>query len=181
MSFFKTLAAAVTAWVFVAFLVMAFFLTPLSTWNPLAQDFGGWAQLFLGLVLLAGLILFGFGAVLWTFIYPVVRPRMLVSRWGVQTVVSKPAVVSKPGGRITLFAAAWSDISEVDGFYTATRLPFVWVLHGRITARGKSVEHNALIRSRKKHTTFVHTVSGMLQGRARDVLAFLIQVQNQNR
>lgn len=170
-SFLKTLVAAVVAWIFVASLVAIFTVMPLSMWNPLSQNFGGWAQFIMGLVLVAGLILFGLGSVLWTFVFPVVRPRMIVSQWGVQT------VGSKPGGHFTLFAAAWSDIVEVDGFYTTTRWPFPSMLHVKINARGGSVERNVLIQPRRKPATVVHPVSPMLQGRARDVLAFLVKVQ----
>lgn len=116
-SFLKTLVAAVAAWIFVASLVTMFTIMPLSKWNPLSQDFGGWAQFIMGVVLFTGLILFGFGAVVWTFVFPAVRPRMIVSQWGVRT------VGSKPGGQFTLFAAAWSDIVEVDGFFDALAVP----------------------------------------------------------
>lgn len=170
-SFLKTLVAAVAAWIFVASLVTMFTIMPLSKWNPLSQDFGGWAQFIMGVVLFTGLILFGFGAVVWTFVFPAVRPRMIVSQWGVRT------VGSKPGGQFTLFAAAWSDNVEVDGFYTSTRWPFPSMLHVKIIARGDSVERNVLIQPRKKPATVVHPVSPMLQGRTRDVLAFLVEVQ----
>lgn len=171
-SFLKTFGFAVFAWICVGALVTMFTVMPLSMWNPLSVDFAGWVQLVFGLLLFMGLILFGFGAVLWTFVYPMVRPRTIVSRWGVQ------AVVSKPGGPLTLFEAAWSDIVAVGGgIYSFTRWPFPPVLTVRISAQGKSVQRKVLIRPRRMPETVVANISGMLRGRPRDVLAFLVQVQ----
>src|SRR5699024_11949811 len=56
----------------------------LGAWNPLSEDFGGWLVFFVLLVFAAGFVLFGLGAVLWTFIFPIVRPQLVVSRWGVE-------------------------------------------------------------------------------------------------
>lgn len=168
-SFFKTLGAAVAAWIFVATLIAMFTIMPLSMWNPLSDDFAGWVQLFFVLLLFAGLILFAFGAVLWTFVFPLVRPRMVVSQWGIQT------VVSKPGGQFVLFTAAWSDVERVGGIYTVTRWPFPPMLSVTITARGQSVERNTLIRPRRMTETVTSTVSRLLTGRPRDVLALLVQ------
>lgn len=171
-SFLKTLGFAVFAWICVGALVTMFTVMPLSMWNPLSDDFVGWAQLIFGLLLFMGLILFGFGSVLWTFVYPLVRPRTIVSRWGVQT------VVSKPGGPLTLFEAAWSDIIAVGGgIYAFTRWPFPPVLTVRISARGKSVQRKVLIRPRRIPEIVIANISGLLRGRPRDVLAFLVQVQ----
>lgn len=157
------------AWIFVAAVLTLFLVQPLSTWSPLSHDFGGWPQLVLGLVFISGLILFGAGAVLWTVVFPMVRPRMIVSRWGIRT------VGSKPGGRFMLFAAAWPDVIKVDGYYTSTRWPFPPMLHLRITARGESVQRKGLIRMRRRRATVVNQVNGLLQGRVRDVLAILVQ------
>lgn len=170
-SFLKTLGFAVFAWFCVGAFVTMFTVMPLSMWNPLSDDFAGWAQLVFGLLLFMGVILFGFGSVLWTFVYPMVRPRTIVSRWGVQT------VVSKPGGPFTLFEAAWSDIVSVGGIYTFSRWPFRPVMLVTISARGQSVERKVLIRPRRIPETVIANISGLLRGRPRDVLAFLVQVQ----
>lgn len=169
-SFLKTFGLAVAAWMFVATLIAMFTVMPLSMWNPLSDEFTGWLQLVFGLLLFMGLILFAFGAVLWTFVYPLVRPRTIVSRWGVQM------VVSKPGGQFALFKAAWSDVVRVSGIYTAMRRPFPPMLTVTITARGHSVEQNTLIRPRRRPETVTGNMSRLLRGRPRDVLAFLVQV-----
>lgn len=169
-SLLKTLGLAVAASIFVATLIAMFTVMPLSMWNPLADDFTGWVQLVFGLLLFMGLILFAFGAVLWTFVYPLVRPRTIVSRWGVQI------VVSKPGGQFTLFKAAWSDVVRVGGIYTVVRWPFPPMLTVTITARGHSVEQNTLVRPGRRPETVTRNMSRMLRGRPLDVLAFLVQV-----
>lgn len=169
-SFLNTLGLAVAAWIFVATLIAMFTVLPLSMWNPLSEDFTGWVQLFFGLLLFLGLILFAFGAVLWTFVYPLVRPRTIISRWGVQI------VVSKPGGEFALFKAAWSDVVRVGGIYTPMRRPFPPMLTVTITAGGHSVEQNTLIRPRRRPEIVTGNMSRLLPGRPRDVLAFLVQV-----
>lgn len=169
-SLLKTLGLAVVAWIFVVALITMFIIMPLSMWNPLSDDFTGWAQLLFGFLLFRGMILFAFGAVLWTFIYPLVRPRTIVSRWGVQM------VVSKPGGTLTLFKATWADVECVSGIYTVTRWPFPPMLTVTITARGQSVERTTLFRPRRTPETVRSNVSRLLPGKPRDVLAFLVQV-----
>ena len=78
----KTFAFALGSWLFVGALVLTFTVTPGSTWNPTSPGFGGWPVFFLLVVFAIGLVLFGFGAVLWTFVFPFVRPQLVVSRWG---------------------------------------------------------------------------------------------------
>lgn len=169
-SFLKTLGLAVAAWAFVAALVLMFTVMPLSMWNPFSDDFAGWLQLIFGLLLFLGLILFAFGGVLWTFVYPLVRPRTIVSRWGVQM------VVSKPGGQFTLFKTAWSDVVRVGGICTPMRWPFPPMLTVTITAGGHSVEQKTLIRPRRRPEAVTGNMSRLLPGRPRDVLAFLVQL-----
>lgn len=170
-SFLKPFGLAAISWIFVVGLVAMFTVTPLAIWNPLSDEFGGWMKLFYGLVLFVGLILWAFGAVMWTFIFPLVRPRLIVSMWGIRT------VGSKPGGRITLFKAAWSDIACIGGIRRATRWPLPPLVRVTITAGGESVERKTLLRSRGNPETVTGTVSGHLRGQPRDVLAFLVQVR----
>lgn len=79
----KTFAFALVSWLLVGAIILTFAVTPASTWNPLSPGFGGWAVFFFLVVFAIGLVLFGFGAVLWTFVFPFVRPQLVVSRWGV--------------------------------------------------------------------------------------------------
>lgn len=172
-NYLRTALSALFAWVFVLFITTAFVVLPPSTWNPLSdpsQGLTGWMQFVLGLFFVAGFFLFGFGAVLWTFIYPVVRPRLLVSWWGLRS------VGWKPGGELTLFSAAWEDIVQVGGFYTTTRWPMPPLLHVTVTAMTEGVQKFVLVRARKQGATVVHGVNSMLRGRRRDVLAFLVAV-----
>ena len=172
-SFLRTLVYALGAWAFVVCIVALFVVLSVSTWNPVSEPsrgLSGWMQFGAGLLFFVGLILFGFGAVLWTFVFPVVRPRLVVSRWGIRS------VGSKPGGEFTLFSAAWEDIVHVGGFHTTTRWPFPAMLHVTVTARADGVRRAAWIRTRGRGATAVYGVNGMLRGRRRDVLAFLVQV-----
>ncbi|SDS63748.1 hypothetical protein SAMN04489751_2473 [Brevibacterium sandarakinum] len=122
-------------------------------------------------MLFVGLILWSLGAVMWTFFFPLVRPRLIVSMWGIHT------VRSKPGGRFTLFKAAWSDIARIGGIRRSTNWPFPPLVRVTIIAGGESVERKTLLRSRGKPETVTGTVSRYLRGRPRDVLAFLVQVR----
>lgn len=169
-SFLRTAVYALGAWVFVIFITAGFIVLPVSTWNPFAGDrgIGGWMQAGMGLLFVAGFLLFGLGALLWTFVFPIVRPRTVVSRWGIES------IGSKPGGVFTLFAVAWTDVVHVGGQFTATRWPFPPVLHVMVTARADGVRRARWVRSRAQGSTVVHGVNGMLRGRRRDVLAFLV-------
>lgn len=171
-SFLRTAAYALVAWVFVIFIVAGFAVLPVSTWNPLAGDRGiiGWMQAGMGLMFVAGLILFGFGALLWTFVFPVVRPRMIISRWGIES------IGWKPGGVFTLFSVAWADVVQVGGQITPTRWPFPPTLQVLLTARADGVRRVRWVRVRPQWETVEHVVNGMLRGRRRDVLALLSAV-----
>ena len=169
-SFLRTAVYALGAWVFVIFITAGFIVLPVSTWNPFAGDRGisGWMQAGMGLLFVAGLILFGFGALLWTFVFPVVRPRMVVSRWGIES------IGSKPGGVFTLFSVAWADVVQLGGHFTPTRWPFPPILQVMLTARADGVRRARWVRVSARASTVVHGVNGMLRGRRRDVLAFLV-------
>lgn len=125
----------------------------------------------MGLIFVVALVLFGFGAVVWTFVYPVLRPRTIVSRWGIQS------LFWRPGGTHTLFETSWSDVETLGGLFTATRWPFPPTLRVTITARGNSVLRNVLFRPGLRLKTLDITVNPMLRGRPRDVLAFLLHVR----
>lgn len=171
-SLLKTLGTAAVSWLFVAALVTMFVVTPVTRWNPQSDDFAGWGLLLCGVLFVIGLFLFGFGAVTWGFVYPVIRPRTIVSRWGVET------LGWKPGGTFTLFQAAWPDIVRIGGTYTAMKWPFPSVLRVTITAQGDSVRRGSLLRIRTGPDEVIETVSWMLRGRPRDVLAFLVGVRD---
>ena len=90
-SFLRTLVYALGAWAFVVGIVTLFVIMPISTWNPLSEPsrgLSGWMQAGMGLLFLVALFLFGFGVILWTFVFPVVRPRLVVSRWGKRSIGS---------------------------------------------------------------------------------------------
>jgi hypothetical protein len=123
-----------------------------------------------GLLLVAGLLLFAVGCVMWTFVFPVVRPRLAVSWWGIQS------VAWKPGGLFTLFAAPWPAIMVVHGYHTATRWPFPDTLHVQVSARGHSVERASVVRVREKSTLVDYEINSQLRGRKREILAFLLRV-----
>src|SRR5699024_9461511 len=116
-SLLRAAAYALGAWIFVILIAAGFIALPVSTWNPFAGDRGitGWMQAGMGLLFVAGFVLFGFGALLWTFVFPVVRPRLVVSRWGVRS------TGSQPGGVFTLFAVAWADVVQVGRPFAPTR------------------------------------------------------------
>lgn len=171
MNVVKTALFAAGSWAFVVGIVMIFAASPLATWNPFdTTGEGGVLQFLFGLLLVAGLLLFSVGVVMWTFVYPVVRPRLAVSWWGVQS------VAWKPGGLFTLFAAPWPSIILVDGFHTATKWPFPDTLHVRINARGHGVERARPVRVRQQDTWVEYQLNGQLRGRKREILAFLQQV-----
>src|SRR5699024_10106341 len=103
---FKTIVWGLVCWLFVGASIVMFTVNA-GSWNPLSDDFGGWLVFFFLLVFAAGFVLFGLGAVLWTFIFPLVRPQLVVSRWGVE------ASWWKPGGRPMRCAAPWTgDVSQ---------------------------------------------------------------------
>lgn len=171
MSVIKTALLAAISWAFVMGIIMTFAQTSPSRWNPLDTSGEGGVLMFLfGLLLVAGLLLFAVGCVMWTFVFPVVRPRLAVSWWGVQS------VAWKPGGLLTLFAAPWPAVILVDGFHTATKWPFPDTLHVRINARGHGVERARPVRVRQQDTWMEYEVNGQLRGRKREILAFLQQV-----
>src|SRR5699024_1720821 len=97
----RRLCRGLVCWLFVGASIVMFTVNA-GSWNPLSEDFGGWLVFFALLVFAAGSVLFGLGAVLWTFIFPIVRPQLVVSRWGVE------APWWKPGGRTMQFAAPWT-------------------------------------------------------------------------
>src|SRR5699024_356507 len=100
---FKTIVWGLVYWLFVgASIVMCTVYA--GSWNGQSEDCGGWMVFFLWLGFAAGCVLFGLGAVLWTFIFPRVRPQLVVSRWGVE------ASWGKPGWRTIRFAAPWTGI-----------------------------------------------------------------------
>src|SRR5699024_8809140 len=134
----------------------------------LSEDFGGWLVFFFLLVFAAGFVLFGLGAVLWTFIFPLVRPQLVVSRWGVE------ASWWKPGGRTIRFAAPWTGIVSLGGQFLPRRWPMPDGLIVTITAHGTTADQNRLMG--RKPAMVTHRVSTMLHGRSRDVLAFVVQV-----
>lgn len=173
-SVFRTALLALVGWGFVAFIVMVFIVTPQSAWNPFSGEYrvpDGWLTTVLALFFLLALLLFGAGALLSTFVYPFARPRLEVSWWGVRS------VWWTPGGEREIFSAPWSDVVAVGGSFTSTRWPFPDVLHVTITARSNGAPR-VRRRRRVRHAggNVVHDVDWMLQGRHRDVLAFLAQV-----
>src|SRR5699024_475907 len=70
-SFLRTVAYALGAWIFVVLIGGGFIALPVSTWNPFAGDRGitGWMQAGMGLLFCVGFLMFGFGALMWTFVF----------------------------------------------------------------------------------------------------------------
>jgi hypothetical protein len=126
---FKTIVWGLVCWLFVGASIVMFTVNA-GSWNPLSEDFGGWLVFFVLLVFAAGFVLFGLGAVLWTFIFPLVRPQLVVSRWGVE------ASWWKPGGRTIPFAAPWTGIVSLGGQFLPRRWPMPDGLIVTITAHG---------------------------------------------
>jgi hypothetical protein len=172
-SFLKTAAAAVVAWAFVGFIVVLFTVTPASDWNPLADGFVGIVRFCFLLLFVVGLAMFGFGAVCWTIVYPIIRPRTVVSPRGVEI------TWWKPGGRVTQFATSWQDIVRIGGTFHSTKWPLSDMLTVTILAEGPSVHSNALMRRRRTRAKAAQLwpVSRLRRGRPRDVLAFLMQMK----
>ena len=166
----KTFALALVSWLFVGAIILTFVVTPVSTWNPLSPGFGGWPVFFLLVVFAIGLVLFGFGAVLWTFVFPFVRPQFVVSRWGVES------SWWKPGGRVRQFATPWSGVVDVGGEFHWRKYPLPDALNVTITARGATVHQNALIGNVRKREMVTYRVLRELKARPRDVLVFLREV-----
>ena len=166
----KTFAFALGSWLFVGALFLTFTVTPGSTWNPTSPGFGGWPVFFLLVVFAIGLVLFGFGAVLWTFVFPFVRPQLVVSRWGVES--SR----WKPGGQVRQFATPWSGVVDIGGEFQWRRGAIPDALIVTITARGAAVHQNALIGKAKKPEMVTYRVLRELKARPRDVLVFLREV-----
>jgi hypothetical protein len=165
---FKTIVWGLVCWLFVGASIVMFTVNA-GSWNPLSEDFGGWLVFFFLLVFAAGFVLFGLGAVLWTFIFPIVRPHLVVSRWGVE------ASWWKPGGRTIRFAAPWTGIVSLGGQFLPRRWPMPDGLIVTITAHGTTADQNRSMG--RKPAMVTHRVSNMLHGRSRDVLAFLVQVR----
>ena len=166
----KTFALALVSWLFVGAIILTFVVTPVSTWNPLSPGFGGWPVFFLLVVFAIGLVLFGFGAVLWTFVFPFVRPQFVVSRWGVES------SWWKPGGRVRQFATPWSGVVDIGGEFHWRKGVLPDALNVTITARGATVHQNALIGNVRKPEMVTYRVLRELKARPRDVLVFLREV-----
>lgn len=167
---FKTFAAALVSWLFVGAIILTFVVTPVSTWNPMSPGFGGWPVFFFLVVFAVGLVLFGFGAVLWTFVLPFVRPQLVVSRWGVES--SR----WRPGGRLSQFATPWSGVVDIGGEFHWRKGAIPDALNVTITARGATVRQNAQIGNVRKPEMVTYRVLRELKARPRDVLVFLREV-----
>ncbi|WP_166821689.1 hypothetical protein [Brevibacterium limosum] len=168
---FKTFAMGLVCWLFVGAIILMFAVTPGSTWNPLSPDFGGWLVFFFMLLFALALLMFGVGAVLWAFVFPFVRPQVVVSQWGVES------SWWKPGGRIRQFAAPWSGIVDIGGEFQWRKWPLPDALIVTITARGATAHQNALIGNVRKPEMVTYRVLRELKARPRDVLVFLMQIR----
>lgn len=166
----KTFALALVSWLFVGAIILTFTVTPASTWNPMSPGFGGWPVCFLLAVFAIGLALFGVGALLWTFVFPVVRPQFVVSRWGVES------SWWKPGGRVRQFATPWSGIVDIGGEFQWRKGMLPDALVVTITARGVTAHRNALIGNVRLPELVTYRVSRELKAKPRDVLVFLREV-----
>lgn len=170
----KTFVWGLVSWLFVGAIILVFAVNSGSDWNPLSDDFAGWPVFFLLLVFAAGLLLFGTGAVMWTFVFPFVRPQFVVSRWGVES--SR----WKPGGRVRQFAAPWSGIVDIGGEFQRRKWPLPDALVVTITARGATAHQNALIGNVRKPEMVTFRVLRELRARPRDVLVFLMQSRREH-
>ncbi|MGO3021919.1 MAG: hypothetical protein ACTIIH_01610 [Brevibacterium sp.] len=166
----KTFALALVCWLFVGAIILTFAVTPGSTWNPLSPGFGGWLVFFLLVVFAIGLALFGIGALLWTFVFPFVRPQFVVSRWGVES------SWWKPGGRVMQFATPWSGVVDIGGEFHWRKGAIPDALVVTITARGVTAHRNALIGNVKSPEMVTYRVLRELKAKPRDVLVFLREV-----
>ncbi|SDS08301.1 hypothetical protein SAMN04489752_0942 [Brevibacterium siliguriense] len=167
---FKTFAMALICWLFVGAIILTFTVTPTSTWNPMSPGFGGWPVFFFLVVFAIGLVLFGIGALLWTFVFPFVRPQFVVSRWGVES------SWWKPGRRGRQFATPWSGVVDIGGEFQWRKYPFPDALVVTITARGATAHQNALIGTVRRPEMVTYRVLRELKAKPRDVLVFLREV-----
>jgi len=166
----KTFAMALICWLFVGAIILMFVVTPASTWNPMSPGFGGWPVFFFLVVFAIGLVLFGVGAVLWTFVFPLLRPQSVISRWGVES--SR----WKPGGRLRQFATPWSGVVDIGGEFEWRKYPLPDALFVTITARGPTAHQNALIGKPRKPEKVTYRLLKELKAKPRDVLVFLREV-----
>ncbi|WP_172171694.1 hypothetical protein [Brevibacterium sp. CT2-23B] len=166
----KIFALALVSWLFVGAIILTFTVTSASTWNPMSPGFGGWPVFFLLAVFAIGLALIGVGALLWTFVFPVVRPQFVVSRWGVES------SWWKHGGRVRQFATPWSGIVDIGGEFQWRKGMLPDALVVTITARGVTAHRNALIGNVRLPELVTYRVSRRLKAKPRDVLVFLREV-----
>ncbi|MFP3395193.1 hypothetical protein ACSBQT_10510 [Brevibacterium sp. H602] len=166
----KTFAMALICWLFVGAIILTFTVTPASTWNPMSPGFGGWPIFFLLVVFAIGLVLFCVGALLWTFVFPFVRPQFVVSSWGMES------SWWKPGGRVRQFATPWSGIVDIGGEFQWRKGMLPDALVVTITARGATAHRNALIGTVRKPEMVTYRVLRELKAKPRDVLVFLREV-----
>ena len=169
----KTFAMALICWLFVGAIILTFVVTPGSTWNPLSPGFGGWLVFLLLVVFAVALVLFGFGAMLWTFVFPFVRPQFVVSRRGVES------TWWKPGGRVRQFAAPWSGVVDIGGEFQWRKYPLPDALVVTITAHGATAHQNSLIGNAREPEMVTYRVLRELKARPRDVLVFLLEVRRE--
>lgn len=114
----KVALHAVGAWALVAMFLLLFLLTPVSTWNPLADpSFMSFATLAIGFAFLLLLLQSLFAAVFWTFVVPGAKPRLVVTRNGIR------ALRRGGGGEAEVMAALWSEILQVSALQNRRRLP----------------------------------------------------------
>lgn len=66
-------------------------------------------------------------------------------------------------------------------YFDAVAVPVAAAREDHRSRRQSGAQRSDPIPTRRRTVTFIHTARGLLQGQARDVLAFLVQVQNQNR
>ncbi|MEY9260345.1 MULTISPECIES: hypothetical protein [Brevibacterium] len=170
---FKTFMGALVCWLFVGAIILTFVVTPGSTWNPLSPGFGGWLVFLLLVVFAVALVLFGFGAMLWTFVFPFVRPQFVVSRRGVES------TWWKPGGRVRQFAAPWSGVVDIGGEFQWRKYPLPDALVVTITAHGATAHQNSLIGNAREPEMVTYRVLRELKARPRDVLVFLLEVRRE--
>lgn len=184
--FFKTLGFALISWELSVFFALPFVGTPAPIWIPVWEPLetpSSWAVSILsGALFAVGLAVSVTGALMFTVAIPLLRPRTIVSRWGIRT------IWWVPGGSFTQFSAAWADIDLIDGFSPHTMEPRMWplrpILHVRITASGPTVK-NTLLLPRKKSLRAAsdgqrtYLLSLLLRGGSSERLAFLLQAQEQ--
>lgn len=180
-SIVKVLLFAIGSWAFVVPLVAAFLAIDRSDWL-LFGDPSGTARetaqsMFVVLILVVAVLLFGAAAILSTVVVPLARPRTIVTPRDVRYVWSLPWHDG------TVFHCLWQDVVAVRVRHTHLRWPVPEMLHLTIEARAavasrqrgsRRAEGSSGADAANGGATVTGPVIWMPRHHKRDILAFLV-------